>query len=149
MLDRLKNIFGLERVELYRDDGIAVLPNSSSFKVEKLKNKRMPSSSLWVYGSLLNHQWWQLTTRMWSSTCMVSPICFIKGKTQESIIKNSSHPKKIINHIPNTTNERLDKRSSNEENFLKTKHDYKLIMKKCGYNDKPNFEKTEKKKNEQ
>ena len=40
LLDRLKDIFGLNRVGLYRDDGLAVLPNSSSFKVEKLKKKR-------------------------------------------------------------------------------------------------------------
>ena len=31
------------------------------------------------------------------------------------------------------------KRSSNEENFLKTKHNYELIMKKYGYDDKLNF----------
>ena len=37
LLDWLKNIFGLERVGLYRDDGLAVLPNSSGFKVERLK----------------------------------------------------------------------------------------------------------------
>ena len=37
LLDRLKNIFGLKRVGLYRDDGIAVLHNFSGFKVEKVK----------------------------------------------------------------------------------------------------------------
>ena len=37
LVDGLKNIFGLKRVGLYRDDGIAVLPNSYGFKVEKLK----------------------------------------------------------------------------------------------------------------
>ena len=47
LLDGLKDIFGLNRVGLYRDDGLAVLPNSSGFKVEKLKNKLMPSSNLW------------------------------------------------------------------------------------------------------
>ena len=39
LLDGLKNIFGLNRVGLYRDDGLAVLPNSSGFKVEKLKKQ--------------------------------------------------------------------------------------------------------------
>ena len=38
LLDGLKNIFRLKRVGLYRDDGIAVLPNSAGFKIEKLKN---------------------------------------------------------------------------------------------------------------
>ena len=59
--------------------------------------------------------------------------------------KNSSHPKNIIKQIPNIINQRLNKRSSNEENFLKTKQDYELIMKKCGDNDKLNFEKPEQK----
>ena len=39
LLDGLKDIFGLNRVGLYRDDGLAVLPNSSGFKVEKLKKQ--------------------------------------------------------------------------------------------------------------
>ena len=38
LLDRLKNIFELKRVDLYRDDGIYVLPNSSGFIVEMLKH---------------------------------------------------------------------------------------------------------------
>ena len=42
-------------------------------------------------------------------------------------------------------NQRLNKRSSNEENFLKTKQDYEIIMKKCGYKDILNFETTEQK----
>ena len=37
----------------------------------------------------------------------------------------------------------LNKRSSNEENFLKTKNDYELIIKKCAYDDRLNYEKTE------
>ena len=36
LFDGLKEIFGLNRVELYRDDGLAVLFNSFGFKVEKL-----------------------------------------------------------------------------------------------------------------
>ena len=46
LLDGLKDIFGLNRVGLYRDDGLAVLSNSSSFKVKKQKNKLMPTSNL-------------------------------------------------------------------------------------------------------
>ena len=33
LLDRLKNIFGLKRVGLHRDNGIAALPNSSGLKL--------------------------------------------------------------------------------------------------------------------
>ena len=38
LFDGLNNIFGLERDGLYRDDGLAVLPNSSGSKVDRLKN---------------------------------------------------------------------------------------------------------------
>ena len=38
LLDGLKNIFGLEKAGLYRDDGLSVLPNSSEFQVKRLKN---------------------------------------------------------------------------------------------------------------
>ena len=39
LLDGLKDIFGLNRVKLYSDDGLAVLLKSSGFKVEKLKKR--------------------------------------------------------------------------------------------------------------
>ena len=39
LIDGLKNIFGLERVGLYRDDGLAVLPNSCGFIVKRLKKQ--------------------------------------------------------------------------------------------------------------
>ena len=61
------------------------------------------------------------------------------------INKCSSHPKNITNQIPKIINQRLNKRSNNEENFLKTKQDYELIMKKCGYKDILIFEATEQK----
>ena len=47
-------------------------------------------------------------------------------------LKSSSHPKDIIKQIPNINNQRLNKRSSNEENFLKTKNDYDFTVKKYG-----------------
>ena len=39
LLDGLKNIFGLERVGLYRDDALAILPISSCFKVEGMNGR--------------------------------------------------------------------------------------------------------------
>ena len=59
------------------------------------------------------------------------------------INKCSSHLKNIIKQVTNIINKRLCKRSSNEENFLKTENDYELIMKNCGYKYKLNFEKAE------
>ena len=46
------------------------------------------------------------------------------------INKNSSHLKIIIKQIGNIINDRINKRSSTEENFLKGKSDYESIMKK-------------------
>ena len=48
LLEGLKDIFGLNRIGLYRDDGLAVLSNSSGFKVEKLKKTN--SCLLQIYG---------------------------------------------------------------------------------------------------
>ena len=39
MLDGFKNVFGIETVGLYRDDCLAVLPNSTCFKVKRLKKQ--------------------------------------------------------------------------------------------------------------
>ena len=38
LLDGLKHFFDFARIRLYRYGGISILPNSSGFKVEKLKN---------------------------------------------------------------------------------------------------------------
>ena len=55
------------------------------------------------------------------------------------INKCSCHPKSFIKKKPNTINQRLNKRLSNEENYLNTKLDYKSIKRKSGYKDKLNF----------
>ena len=54
--------------------------------------------------------------------------------------KNSIHTKTVLKQNPNIINERLNKRSSKEENFLEIKNEYELIMKKCGYDDKLKYE---------
>ena len=59
------------------------------------------------------------------------------------INKNSSHPKNIIKQIPNIINDRLNKRSSTQENFLKVKSDYESIMEKCGYKEKLHYNNSE------
>ena len=59
------------------------------------------------------------------------------------INRNSSQPKNIIKQIPNIINDRLNKRSSTEENFLKVKRNYESIMGKCGYKEKLNYKSSE------
>lgn len=39
LIDGVKNIFGLKRVWLYRDDGLYVLPSSSDLKAERFKKQ--------------------------------------------------------------------------------------------------------------
>ena len=46
------------------------------------------------------------------------------------INKCSSHPKNIIKQIQNIINQRLNKRSSNEENFLKDKARLRINIEK-------------------
>ena len=76
---------------------------------------------------------------------MISPICLIESNTQRLciLINVLATQKHIIKQIRSIVIQRLNKISSNEENFLKTKHDYELTMKKKSYNDKLNFETTE------
>ena len=56
-----------------------------------------------------------------------------------NINKYSSHPKKIIKQITKITNRYFNKRPNNKK-IIKTKHEYDLIMEKCGCNNKLNFE---------
>ena len=46
------------------------------------------------------------------------------------IIKNSSHQNNTIKQIPNITNNRLNKRASTEENFIKAKYFYESTIEK-------------------
>ena len=61
--------------------------------------------------------------------------------------KHSIHPKNIIKQIQNIINQRLNKRSSKEEHFLKIKDEYKTIIKKFGYDNKLKFEKPDQQPN--
>ena len=74
---------------------------------------------------------------------MTSPICLIKSKTEKLciLIRFLVTQKNIIKQTLNIINERLNKRLSNKKKFLKTKHDYELIVEKFSYNDKLKFEK--------
>ena len=56
LLDGLKTFSAYRECGLYSDGVITVLPNSSGFKVKKLK-KNMDSSNPWGYEVPLNHHW--------------------------------------------------------------------------------------------
>merc|ERR1712240_404487 len=149
LLDGLKSIFGLERVGLYRDDGLAVLPNSSGFKVERLKKQthaffRSMGLKVTVESPLV-------VTDFLDVKLNLSDLSYMPYKKKNAKImyinKCSSHPKNIIKQIPKIINQRLNKRSSKEEHFLKIKDEYETIMKKCGYDNKLKFEKPEQQPN--
>ena len=72
---------------------------------------------------------------------MISPICPIRRKTHKLwiLINTLATPKKIIKQITKITNRFFNKRPNNKKN-IKTKHEYDLIMEKCGCNYKLNFE---------
>ena len=77
----------------------------------------------------------------------INDISYMPYRKQNSNImyinKNSSHPKNVIKQIPNIINDRLNKRSSTEENFLKVKSDYESIMEKCSYKEKLHYKNSE------
>ena len=122
LLDVFKGIFGLNRVGLYRDDGLAVLPNSSGFKVEKLK--KQTHAFFKSMGLRVTVESPLVITDFLDVKLNLNDISFMPYRKQNAKImyvnKQSSHPKNIIKQIPNIINQRLNKRSSKEENFLKT-----------------------------
>ena len=107
----------LNRVCLYRDDGIAMLPNSSGFKGEKLKKQthtffksmglRVPLESPLVITKFL-----ELNLNLND----ISYMPYIKPNKKIMYVNiNLSHPKTLIKLIPIIINERLIKRSSKKE----------------------------------
>ena len=122
-LSGLKHIFGAGHVELYRDDGMAVFPNCSGFKVKKLTNQT--HAYLKHLGLRTTVKSLLMITHYLNVELNLNDISYMPYRKQNSNImyinKNSSHPKNLIKQIPNIINDRLNKRSSTEENFLKVK----------------------------
>ena len=95
LLDGLKNIFGLERVGLYRDDGLAVLPNSSGFIVERLK--KQTHAFFKSMGLRVTIESPMLTTDYLDVKLNLHDLSYMPYKKQNAKImfvnKQSSHPK--------------------------------------------------------
>ena len=107
MLDRLKDIFGINRVGLYRDDGLAVLSNSSGFKVEKLKKQTHAFSK--SMGLKVTVESPLMITDFLDVKLNLNDISLMPFKKQNAKImyvnKQSSHPKNIMNKFQtNLTN---------------------------------------------
>ena len=98
LLDGLKNIFGLERAGLYRDDSKAVLPNSSGFKVEGLK--KQTHAFFKSMGLQVTVESPMLTTDFLNVKLNFNYLSYMPYKKQNTKImyinKGSSNPKNII-----------------------------------------------------
>ena len=103
MLDGLKDIFGL-----------AVLPNSSGFKVEKLK--KQTHAFFKSMGLRVTVESPLVITDFLDVKLNLNDSSFMPYKKQNAKImyvnKQSIHHKNIIKEIPNIINQRLNKRSS-------------------------------------
>ena len=140
VLSGLKYIFEAGNVGLYLDGGMAILLNCFGFKVERLKKQTHAYfKSLGLRITVLSPL---MITDFLDVELNLNDISYMLYRKQNSNIiyinKSSSHSyiKNIIKQIPNINNDRLNKRSSAEENFLKVKSDYELIMEKFGNKEK-------------
>ena len=147
VLSGLKDIFGAGNVGLYRDDCLAVLPKYSGFKIERLK--KQTHAYFKSLGLRITVEAPLMITDFLDVELNLNDISYKPYRKPNSNImyinKNSSHPKNIIKQIPNIINDRLNKRSSTQENFLKVKSDYESIMEKCGYKEKLHYKNSEQK----
>ena len=102
----LKNIFGLNRVGLYRDDGLAELPNSSGFKVEKLIKANLAFFKSIVLRVTVESQ--LVITDFLNVKLNLNDISFMqKAKIMYNNIQ-SSHRKNIKKQIQNIINQGLN-----------------------------------------
>ena len=118
-LDGFKHTFSLKNTDLYRDDGITVLPNSFGFKVEKL-NKQTQSIFESV-GLQVTVESQKVITNSLDVKLNLNDHSYMPYKKPKAnfmyVNKSSRHPKIILKQISNIINERLNNRSSKEENF--------------------------------
>ena len=121
---------------------MAVLPKCSDFKLERLK-KQM-NAYFKSLGLRTTVEAPRMITDFLDVDLNLNDISYRKLNSNIMYInKNSSHPKNIIKQIPNIINDRLNKISTTDENFLKVKSDYETIMEKGGYKEKLHYKNSE------
>ena len=135
ILSEISPITGPLNIGLYRDDGLAVIKQSSGTSLEKIKKsliKKMSSIGFEITIDIGNTSTEFLDI---SLDLLLNTYCpYRKPNSKTNYINNNSnHPKNIRNNIPKMIEKRLCKLSKNEEVFSNIKGFYQNALNKSNF----------------
>ena len=136
LLKHMENIFDREYVGLYRDDGLAVLKNTSGPQTDRIRKQLIKlfqehGLKITVELNLIQTDFLDVTFNL--NTRKFWPY----RKPNDSplyINKQSNHPPSIKKQIPAMINDRLTQLSASEEEFKKAAPIYDQALQASGYN---------------
>jgi len=139
LLHQLSKHINPKNVGLYRDDGLAILENTSGPRSEQIRKqiiKIFKENGLQITTETNLQQINFLDVTLNLETGKYWP--FRKPNSQPIYIhKSSNHPPNIKEQIPNMINDRISKLSCNHQEFQNAIPEYKEALEKSGY--KTNF----------
>ena len=135
MLDKLKQDVPAHQIGLYRDDGLAIIPQSNGPKLDKIRKQitatfKKEGLKITIETNMVEVDFLDVTLNL--NTGKYSP--FRKpNDTPLYVNKHSNHPPTIIKQLPEMIKRRISDISCNKEEFDKAKGTYETALKNSGY----------------
>jgi hypothetical protein len=155
MLDKLKQHIPAHQIGLYRDDGLAIIPQSNGPKLDKIRKQitatfKKEGLKITIETNIVEVDFLDVTLNLDSRKYYP----FRKpNDTPLYVNKQSNHPPTIIKQLPKMINQRISDISCNKEEFDKAKGIYETALKNSGYDhqlefidDNPNLPRVKKKR---
>ena len=145
LLHELSTIIPKDLAGLYRDDGFAILRNSSGPNTERIKKRiiklfQKHNLKITIKANIIQTDFLDVTLNL--KTEKHWP--FRKPNDQQLYINiNSNHPPSIKKGLPNMISNRLSEFSCDLDNFKKAILPYKNAIKQSGYKDNLIFNETQ------
>ena len=145
LLHELSTIIPKDLTGLYRDDGLAILRNSSGPNTDRIKKRiiklfQKHNLKITIEANIIQTDFLDVTLNL--NTEKHWP--FRKPNDEQLYINiNSNHPPSIKKALPNMISNRLSELSCDLDNFKKAIPPYKNAIKKSGYNDNLIFSETQ------
>ena len=142
MLHKLSKIIPKDQIGLYRDDGLAMKPNSNGPQLDKLRKKIIEiykSEGLKVTcdTNLVETDFLDACYNIKSSKYFP----YRKPNDNPQYINTSSnHPPQVIKQIPKIISQRLSKLSCDKSEFEKAVPDYETALSASGYQEKLQYQ---------
>ena len=136
LLSKLLEIIPKDQSGLYHDDSLLLLRKMNGQKTDKIRKQviklfKDAGFLLEIETKLKQIDFLNVTLNL--NTGLHLPY----KKPNDTLLyisTSSNHPPQVIRQLPNSINKRLYKNSSNKEVFNSVKQEYKMALKKSGYN---------------